>query len=356
MASKVAIVRWLLCLDGERMAKEDGPWAERDSPPPLPGLSVRGFIGASDIPKIVRVMNESWAADLSDLVITSDELIESYSHPQNFDPKNDLLLVEVDRDLIGVGSVTWSDRRGGFRVYTHQAHLLPHWRGMGIRHFMLRRNEERLREIADSEHSTRKCVFEVWTNLETNHWKSVLESSGYNPSWYVFEMIRSLDEAIPDLPLPEGVEVHPVDIRNYKAVWDAAKEALRDERDFSDERWNDVSYGLFTKSRRFTPELFQVAWAGDDVVGGVHNFIDEEENSVLNRAWGHTETIFVRRPWRKQGIARALIARSLRLLKETGLEFATLDVDSENPSGALRLYESVGYKCDKRFAFYRKPL
>lgn len=339
-----------------RMAKGSGAGAERDDPPPLPGLSVRGFNGASDIPKIVRVMNESWAADLSDLVITSDELIESYSHPQNFDPKNDILLVEVDRDLIGVGSVTWSDRRSGLRIYTHQAHLLPHWRGMGIRHFMLRKNEARLREIAESEESSKKRVVEIWTNLETNHWKSVLESSGYNPSWYVFEMVRSLDEDIPNLPLPEGVEVRPVDIGNYRVVWNAAKEALRDERDYSDERWSDVSYDLFTKSRKFTPELFQIAWAGDEVVGGVHNFIDEEENAALDRAWGHTEIIFVRRPWRKRGIARAMIAKSLMLLKERGLEFATLDVDAENPSGALRLYESVGYRCDKRFVFYRKPM
>jgi len=338
------------------MVKGDGPRATKNDPLPLPGLSVRGFNGASDIPKIARVMNESWAGDLSDLVITSDELIESYSHPQNFDPKNGLLLMEVDRDLIGVGSVTWSDRRGGVRVYTHQAHLLPQWRGMGIRHFMLRRNEARLREIAESEESTKQRVFEVWTNLETNHWKSVLDSSGYKPSWYVFEMIRSLDEDIPDLPLPEGIEVLPVNIDNYKAVWDAAKEALRDERDFSDERWSDVSYRLFTRSRRFTPELFQIAWAGDEVVGGVHNFIDEEENALLNRVWGHTEEIFVLRPWRKRGIARALIARSLKLLKERGIELATLDLDAENPSGALRLYESLGYRCDKRFVFYRKPM
>lgn len=356
MASEVAIERWLLCLDGERMAKGDGPRSERGDPPPLPGLSVRGFNGASDIPKIVRVMNESWAADLSDLVITSDELIESYAHPQNFDPRKDLLLAEVDRELIGVGSVAWSDRRGDIRVYKHQAHLLPQWRGMGIRHYMLRKNEARLREIAKSEGADKKSIFEVWTNMETNHWKSVLESSGYEPAWYVFEMIRSLDEDIPVLPLPEGIEVRPVDSENYRAVWDAAKGALRDERDYSDERWNDTSYGLFIRSRKFTPELFQIAWAGDEVVGGVHNFIDEEENAQLNRAWGHNEEIFVRQPWRRRGIARALIARSLKVLKDRSIEYATLDVDADNPSGALRLYKSVGYKCDKRFVFYRKPL
>jgi GNAT superfamily N-acetyltransferase len=343
-------------MDGKRMARLNGPGVRRDDPPAVPGFSTRGFSGASDIPKIVHITNESWAADLSDIVITSDELIESYAHPQNFDPRKDLLLAEVDRELIGVGSVTWSDRRGDIRVYKHQAHLLPQWRGMGIRHYMLRKNEARLREIAKSEVADKKSIFEVWTNMETNHWKSVLESSGYEPAWYVFEMIRSLDEDITALPLPEGIEVRPVDSENYRAVWDAAKEALRDEREYSDERWSDTSYGLFIRSRKFTPELFQIAWAGDEVVGGVHNFIDEEENAQLNRAWGHTEEIFVRQPWRRRGIARALIAGSLNVLKDRGIEYATLDVDADNPSGALRLYESVGYKCDKRFVFYRKPL
>jgi mycothiol synthase len=104
------------------------------------------------------------------------------------------------------------------------------------------------------------------------------------------------------------------------------------------------------------PELWQIAWEGDEVVGGVHNYIDKEENEAFNRKWGHTEQIFVRRPWRKRGIAMALIARSLKILREHGMTEATLDVDTENPSGALELYESLGYRPYSEFIFYRKPL
>jgi len=49
--------------------------------------------------------------------------------------------------------------------------------------------------------------------------------------------------------------------------------------------------------------------------------------------------ISVRRPWRKRGLARAMIARSLHVLKEQGMTESCLNVDTENLSGATRIYE-----------------
>jgi ribosomal protein S18 acetylase RimI-like enzyme len=76
----------------------------------------------------------------------------------------------------------------------------------------------------------------------------------------------------------------------------------------------------------------------------------------MNRKWGWTERIFVRKPWRKRGIAKALIAKSLIVLREQGMEAGALGVDTENPSGALKLYESMGYEINNQFTFYRKFL
>lgn len=53
---------------------------------------------------------------------------------------------------------------------------------------------------------------------------------------------------------------------------------------------------------------------------------------------------------------RALIARSLSQLRELGMTEPSLTVDTENPSGALRLYEGLGYRPVKRGSVYRKPL
>jgi len=64
----------------------------------------------------------------------------------------------------------------------------------------------------------------------------------------------------------------------------------------------------------------------------------------------------VRRPWRRRGLARALIARSFGVIKELGMTEAALGVDAENISGALQLYKSMGFQVVKRYTTYRKPM
>ena len=58
----------------------------------------------------------------------------------------------------------------------------------------------------------------------------------------------------------------------------------------------------------------------------------------------------------RRGLARALIARSFRVLKERGMTEAALGVDAQNPNGALQLYESMGFRVAKRHTIFRKPL
>ena len=58
---------------------------------------------------------------------------------------------------------------------------------------------------------------------------------------------------------------------------------------------------------------------------------------------------------RGQLIAAALIARSLHVLRQRGMEVAALGVDAENPTGALQLYQRAGFRPKSRLTFYRKP-
>jgi ribosomal protein S18 acetylase RimI-like enzyme len=86
------------------------------------------------------------------------------------------------------------------------------------------------------------------------------------------------------------------------------------------------------------------------------NFVWPEENEELGVARGWLEHISVRRPWRKRGLAGALIADSLQALKARGLTEGALGVDAENPSGALRLYESLGFRRHQTGIAFRKDL
>jgi GNAT superfamily N-acetyltransferase len=66
--------------------------------------------------------------------------------------------------------------------------------------------------------------------------------------------------------------------------------------------------------------------------------------------------VSVRRPWRGRGLAKALIARSLAVLRERGMAVAVLGVDAANPTGALQLYERFGFAPHRRWTTVRKPL
>ena len=102
--------------------------------------------------------------------------------------------------------------------------------------------------------------------------------------------------------------------------------------------------------------LWVVAWDGDQVAGVVQNWVWPEENERLGVKRGWLEHISVRRPWRRRGLARAITAASLVKYREVGLEEAMLGVDSENPNGALGLYEGLGFVQASRAAAYRRDL
>ena len=59
----------------------------------------------------------------------------------------------------------------------------------------------------------------------------------------------------------------------------------------------------------------------------------------MERGW--LDQVSVRRPWRRRGVAHALIAAALRELSGRGLQRAVLGVDAHNPNGALGLYEGL---------------
>jgi ribosomal protein S18 acetylase RimI-like enzyme len=99
-----------------------------------------------------------------------------------------------------------------------------------------------------------------------------------------------------------------------------------------------------------------VAWDGDEVAGAVINTIYAAENATAERKRGWLDSVFTRRAWRKRGIAAALIARSLHVLADRGVRVAVLGVDADNPSGALRLYESAGFHTTERGTAWRKPM
>jgi len=50
------------------------------------------------------------------------------------------------------------------------------------------------------------------------------------------------------------------------------------------------------------------------------------------------------------------MASTIDALRERGMTEGALGVEAENPSGALRLYESVGFRPESHSITFRKPV
>ncbi len=269
-----------------------------------------------------------------------------------------MIFAEINSQVIGFSrGWCYPEENNGPYVYGFIGFLVPDWRRKGIGRIMLKWMENRLRTIAAGHPAGRPKFFQAFvTQFEVGR-IVMLERAGYRPIRYIHEMVRPSMDNIANFPLPDDLEVRPVLAEHYRLIWEASIEAMRDHWGLPIPSDNDYQAWLNNKTI-FQPHLWQIAWdvETNQVAGQVRTFINHAENEKYGRRRGYTEFISVRRPWRRRGLARALIACSLRAQKEQGMIESALLVDSENLSGATHLYEDCGFRVGKRNAIYRKPL
>jgi mycothiol synthase len=327
--------------------------------PALPaGFTFRAYRGEEDLPAMLDVLRASKAADEHEDVDTLATMLNQYRHLTNSDPTRDVVLVEGPAGLGAYGRTFWGQEDGA-EAYQFPVigFVHPAARRQGVGRALLAWLEARALAIA-AEQGFPPAAPAYWQGFTIE--KSVatvalLEHAGYTPVRYFYEMVRPNLDDIPDVRLPAGLEVRPALPEHYPAIWEANIEAFRDHWGETERTADDYARWL-TDEREFQPALWKVAWdtAKNEVAGMVLGYILAEQNQQFNRLRGWTENIGVRRPYRKQGVASALIAENLRELKARGMTEAALGVDTENPSGALGVYEAMGFRPVQREAVFRK--
>jgi ribosomal protein S18 acetylase RimI-like enzyme len=322
--------------------------------PSIPGLVFRRFRGEVDYAHMAALINACKVADGVERTANVEDIAHNYRHLENSDTRTDMLFGEVDGQVIAYGRIWWEELSDATRIFHPFGFLHPGWRDKGIGPVMWDAAEARCREIASGHPKEKPKFFQVEPFETERDLITLLVNHGYEPVRYETHMVRDLSEPFPEAPMPPGLEVRPVKPEHLHPIFEASNEAFRDHwgvRDMSEEE-----YKADLDSPDFHPELWKVAWEGDQIASVIHNFINEKENKEYQRKRGYTEGICTRRPWRKLGLARSLLVQSMKMFKEMGMTETALSVDSQNLSGAFRLYEGVGYRKVKQQILYRKPL
>ena len=280
---------------------------------------------------------ESWVASSLDRYGTSDL-------------DRDVLVVESDGGIAGYARVSWRDQTDGARVVTSQCVLHPAERGRGIGSAMLAWAETRIEAIHAALTDQPPDYATTFTWSDDPGAARLLTQNGWRENQHGYEMSRPLDD-IPVVPLPDGFEIRALGSADAPAVWDAVVEALADHR--GEGIRTDEDRRRFIEDPDLDPGLWIVAFDGPEIAGGTTNLLADLPGR--DGRLGRIDGVFTRRPWRRRGLARALTARSLALLRDRGATVVELSVDGANPNGAMALYESLGFRVHADETDWIKP-
>ena len=317
----------------------------------IEGLTFRRLFDRDDYARLAGLIGDSNKADGIPYVPNADGLRNEYENTADFDPRTDLLLADADRRLVGFGEAS-RQVRDGVSVYWSFGTVLQEYRRRGLGRAILHSNVARGRKIAQRFEDAGGRALGSWVDDKEAGARELLVSEGYAPARFGYVMRRAGLGDVVEVPFADGLELRPVTAEQHRAIFEADDEAFRDAWGHRDATEEDFV------ARYAEPELdtslWRVAWDGDQVAGSVMTYIWRSENAKLGVRRGWLERIAVRRPWRRRGLARALIACALIGLRDAGMDDAMLGVDTENVTGALGLYESMGFAISDRQTQYRK--
>ena len=147
---------------------------------------------------------------------------------------------------------------------------------------------------------------------------------------------------------PAGIEIRGIeperDLRRIHAIFVEAFSGEWGYRPIPFEEW----IGMEVETPSYDPSLWLLATDGDEAVGA--------QSGVVWGDRGWVGELGVRTPWRGRGIASAMLRRAFATFASRGLARVMLNVDSENSTGAVRLYEGVGMRTLRAWDVYEKPI
>jgi mycothiol synthase len=183
----------------------------------------------------------------------------------------------------------------------------------------------------------------------------LLTGSGMPATRWNFVMRCSLDRELGQpVGFPEQYQLRSFDPSMSQALFDAHNAAFLDHPGFlpwTPQMWEQHVTG----SRSFRPELTFLLVpvdAPDTVAAYVQTSEYDAHQQVTGRREAYVAKVGCRRGHRGRGLASGLLRHSLRAYREAGYDEASLDVDSENPTGALGLYERAGFTVETKLADY----
>lgn len=313
-----------------------------------------------DIPALARLLAAAEAVDKTSEHYNEADLVEEFANPD----------IEVGKDIVGAFDA--DELAGYFSVYPrstdgthHKFHVEgtvdPARRGQGVGSVLVPAMVARADEVHRERHPDLPAKLMLSGVSANTGQAELLGEHGFEAERWSFVMRAQLGAVDAPPAVPAGLELRRYDDSYAAAMHAAHNEAFLDHPNFTP--WTDVMWKQWvTDSRSFRPELSFVVVeesAPERVVAYVQSAEFDAHFEATGRREAYVGKVGTLRAFRGRGLAGTLLRHALAAYQEAGFDEASLDVDSENPTGALGVYERAGFEVENRwtnYALVRPPL
>jgi mycothiol synthase len=312
-------------------------------------------IEKTDVAEWAALLNDVQQADQDGENYDAEDLIEELSDPK-LAADRDTVGLWVDGVMVAYGVVNWRKNLVDVDRLNTDSAVRPPWRRRGLGRALLTWMIGRARELHEEHHPD---VDEAELNaaaISTNAGAEALFTSvGFEQTRYFFELKRPFDAPIPVVEVPDGLRLVP-----FEPAYDEALRLVHNEV-FLD-HWGSTPKDeetwkvWFTGSRSFRAALTFLVLDGDRIVAYANGFEYEADTAVTGIREVYVGQVGTVRSHRGRGLAAVALSALMRQAEQAGFKRASLGVDAENPTGALGLYERLGFHQHAKSITYRLPL
>jgi ribosomal protein S18 acetylase RimI-like enzyme len=237
----------------------------------------------------------------------------------------------------------------------------PDHRGLGIGRRLLEWGLQRGTDVLQASRSELPKYLRVDTSRANSSAIRLFERLGLQPIRYFADLRADLSVPTPTRRTPAAASaaaafrIIPWDLARNEEARLVKNAAFMDHWGSTPEPpawWTQRTSGFGAR-----PDWSYYAVDGDDKIVGhliTHRFENDDELVGAKYAW--IDNVGTLAEWRGLGVATQLIATALAKYREAGMQFAALGVDSDNPTGAYRLYESLGFRPWREFVTYQRVI
>jgi len=318
-------------------------------------------LSKNDIPAIVALFNTANRVDAPARVINSDD-IEKATATSN-PASNTRVGIGLDGEIVAFASVLEPAESPLALEVEAIGVVHPGQRGAGIGTDLVRWQESRARELLqespkDSAAQAQTRWLSTVVQNSAHSSMDLLQSNGFVNKRTWLEMARDLSLPVPEAVLPSRIQVTTPE-NHSEETWLAYNDSFRDHWGSRPDTWQE--WLAREKRADYRPDLSFVAVgknpAGkEEVAGLVISRVNPNQFEARGGSFVYIHLMGVRRNWRGLGIASGLLLHSMRAFAEAGFERAELNVDSNSLTGAVSVYEKIGFREAHRHSTFVKEL